>query len=193
MVLLCSNKPLRLKSTLSANVHPAQLPPDSLTQWRKKLYDASILPIFPQLDRSITLLEEKDRAKKINYGFDGREAESGTIKPTLEKYGWQKGPAGDGGYIDHFIYENKTAGINAILEVEGVFAGGFSYDAEPKLGRLYFVRPQKEKQRWFSFPKDEQDERLIAFDEVEPIFYAEVTGSLHHIRLKEKQTSVNPS
>ncbi|MCW3108954.1 MAG: hypothetical protein JWQ09_3460 [Segetibacter sp.] len=166
-------------------VHPIQLDSESLQNWKKKLFNLSVETIFPQLDRKIAVLKDEDKNKKISYQFDGIETAEGAIKSTLEKHGWRKGQTGDGGYLDHFIFENRTNRINAVLEVEGVFVGGYGSDADPKLGRLFFIDKKKETTKWFMLPKDDKDERLICLGMVDKTFYSEVVGSVSLIKPKE--------
>ncbi len=171
-------------------VHPTQLDKETLQNWKQKFFDLSIQPIFPQLDRRIGLVPDADKFKKITAQFEGVETETGSIKSTLEKHGWRKGDTGDGGYIDHFRFQNTTNNTEAILEVEGVFVGGYGYDSEPKLGRLYFIDRKKDKAKWFITPKDDQDERLITLSHVDAIFYSEVVASVLSIKQKNKEAEL---
>lgn len=165
-------------------VHPLQLDAALLQQWKKKFYQLSIDAIFTQLERPIANLAEINKDKKILTDFESKETENGFIKSALEKLGWRKGATGDGGYIDHFKFPNTTDNTEAILEVEGVYEGGYGTDMQPVLGRLYFINKSRERSKWFNSPKDDKDERLISLCDVDGIFYSEVVASVSSIKQK---------
>src|SRR5262249_49528593 len=119
-------------------VHPLQLSADDLKKWQRKFFDMAIDPVFPQLDRGIYPLASEDKQVTMVRTFDGTKTEVGSIKSTLEKYGWRKGPAVDNGAIDTFFKDDYENNLMAVLGVEGVFAAGFDSDYDPELGRLYF-------------------------------------------------------
>ncbi|GAA4332140.1 DUF4132 domain-containing protein [Flaviaesturariibacter amylovorans] len=161
-------------------VHPLQLEPAALDRWKRQFFDAGIAPVFPQLDRAAHA--PADPGRRIVTDYAGRPAEQGAVLGTLERAGWRKGPSGDGGFLDHFSFREPAHGIEAILQVEGVFAGGFGYDYEPKLGRLYFLKDNGPRKGWFRPPADESDERLLLLADVPPIFYSEVIASVERVR-----------
>ncbi len=171
-------------------VHPLHMSADLLQSWKQKFFDLSIEPIFPQLGRKTVVLSEEDKHKKIYNSFESKETESGAIKGTLEKWGWRKGATGDGGYVECFKMKHYSENIVAVLEVEGVFVGGFGYDYEPKLGRLFFMDPSKDQSKWLITPRNEEDERLIPLQNVPPIFYSEVMSAILNIKLKKDKEVV---
>ena len=162
-----------------------QLNADELKIWKQKFFDLSIESIFPQLDRPYFTLPDEEKEITIYRKFVGVPTEPSSIKNTLERHGWRKGAAGDGGYIDSFVHHDPAGKIQAVLEVEGVFVGGYGSDYEPKLGRLYFINITKVKERWFNSPKDDKDERLIPLGELPDVLYSEVMASIKAIRLKQ--------
>jgi hypothetical protein len=163
-------------------VHPLQLSDGQLQAWRRKFFDASIEPIFPQLERPFSILTD-DKHATIVRKFVGLKTESASTRGTLEKNGWSKG-AGDGGHIDFFSYTDHAGHIRAVLEVEGIFVY-FSQDQEATLGRLFFIDTTKEKSRWYNMPRDDQDERLVALGMLSPVFYSEVMATIGSIKAKE--------
>ncbi|WP_276479368.1 DUF4132 domain-containing protein [Paraflavitalea pollutisoli] len=169
-------------------VHPLHLTADLLQAWQRKFFDGSIEAIFPQLDRPVYRLEEADRTKKIIADFDGKLTEPGSIRGTLERYGWRKGQAEDGGMIPVFYFMDYDRKVEAVLEVQGVFATGFDTDMEPSLRRLLFIHAGSSK-GWYSGPKDEQDERLVALGTVADTFYSEVMSAVQAIKLKATDKS----
>jgi hypothetical protein len=163
--------------------HPMQLSTQDLQIWRRKFFDLSIEPIFPQLERPFSKLNDDEKDTTIVKKFTGLKTDAASIRSTLERYGWAKA-AGDGGHIDFFTYNHHEEHIRVYLEVEGVYVY-FTQDSEAKLGKLYFLNMAKEKNRWFSLPQNEKDERLIPIGELPPVFYSEVMASIGSIKLKE--------
>jgi hypothetical protein len=105
----------------------------------------------------------------------------GSIRSTLEKYGWHKGPTGDGGMLESFnlLYFEKK--IEAIMEVEGVGAG-YGWGMEEKLRRLYVIDRSKVTSRWGAYIKDDTDEKLIPLNDVPTIFLSEMLAAVESIK-----------
>lgn len=166
-------------------VHPSQLNETLLMQWKQVFFNASIDPIFPQLDRKMPDLKDIDLSKSTIKKFEGRQMQVGSIRSTLEKYGWHKGPTGDGGMLESFnlLYFEKK--IEAIMEVEGVGAG-FGWGMEEKLRRLYVIDKSKITSRWGAYIKDDTDEKLIPLKEVPSIFLSEMLAAVESIKPVEK-------
>ena len=171
--------------------HPYDIQPEQLKRWQQKIFDLAIEPIFPQLDRKVTNVEESEKNQKIITKFEGKKTENGVIRSTLERKGWGKGATGDGGFVEDFIKDNYDFGIQAIIEVQGIYVGGYGYDHEPTLGRLYFVdKAKRGTTRWFDYPKNNEDPRLIALKDVPPVFYSEVMADLNDIKFKSELASL---
>lgn len=164
-------------------VHPLHLPAEALKQWQQRFFDLSIDPVFSQLNRNIYPLQPEHTQVTIVRTFDGVKTEPGSIRSTLERYGWRKGPAGDAGSIDSFFKDEDTSGIMAVLEVEGVFVAGFDPDMESELGRLYF-RKRPGKNQWVSQVKDDKDPGLIPLGHLPDVFYSEVLSAIKAIKLR---------
>jgi hypothetical protein len=165
-------------------VHPLQLSADDLKKWQRKFFDLSIEPVFSQLDRSIYHLGPEDKQVTIVRTFDGSKTEKGSIRSTLERAGWRKGPTGDSGSINTFFKDDDDNQIMAVLEVEGVFVAGFDSDMDPELGRLYFRDRPKEKNRWLTQPKDDKDPVLIPLGNLPAVFYSEVMSAIKAIKIR---------
>jgi hypothetical protein len=165
-------------------VHPLQLSADDLKKWQQKFFDLAIEPVFPQLDRTIYHLAPEDKQVTMVRTFDGTKTEVGSIKSTLEKYGWRKGPAVDNGAIDTFFKDDYENNVMAVLGVEGVFAAGFDSDMDPELGRLYFRARPTERNQWIREPKDDKDPVLILLGNLPEVFYSEVMSALKAIKVR---------
>jgi hypothetical protein len=163
-------------------VHPLQLPAEQLKIWQRKFFDLSIEPVFQQLDRNIHPLAPEHKEVTIVRTFDGTNTEPGSIRGTLERYGWRKGPAGDAGSIDTFFKDEDASDIMAVLEVEGVYVSGFDSDMDAQLGRLYF-RQRVGKNKWVTQPKDDKDPVLIPLGNLPAVFYSEVISAIKAIKV----------
>ncbi|HLP37065.1 DUF4132 domain-containing protein [Lacibacter sp.] len=169
-------------------VHPTQLAPAVLQQWQQFLFDEKVDQVFPQLDRKIPDLSAINLHTTILHQYEGRHMQTGSIRSTLERYGWHKGPTGDGGMLEsmRLLYFEKK--LEAILEVEGVGAG-YGWGMDEKLGRLYVIDKTKTTTRWDTYPKNEEDEKLVAFDQLPPIFMSEMLAAIEAIKQVETAKS----
>lgn len=116
--------------------HPLHLDTATLRAWQEKFFDLGIEPIFPQVERKLVDFSDIDLNATIIRKFEGRQTKEGSIRSTLEKHGWQKGPTGDGGLIENFLLKHLGMKLEIVLEVEGVGAG-FGWGLDEKLGSLY--------------------------------------------------------
>jgi hypothetical protein len=173
------------ENTLMGIVHPTELEPALHQQWKQLFFDLSIDPVFPQLDRASVTLTDEEMKTKIIRRYDGRKTVTGSIRSTLERLGWRKGPALDGGMIDTFYLTHTSLRVEAMLKVEGVGAG-FGWTQEESLGVLFVVKQDKIKSRYYYHPKDESDDSLVAPKDLPPIFLSEMLAAVEAIKVKEE-------
>jgi len=168
-------------------VHPGQLTPGSLDNWKKLLFELSVEQVFPQLDRPLPDMEGIDMSSRMIKKFLHTEMAVGSIRSTLERAGWFKGPTGDGGYLESIklLYFEKK--LEAVLELDGVGVG-YGWSNQERTGRLYFIDKSKIKSRYDSI-RSEDDEKLIPLHQLPPIFLAEVIGAIDRIKRAEKKTA----
>ncbi|WP_375297038.1 DUF4132 domain-containing protein [Niastella sp. OAS944] len=164
-------------------VHPISLTAEDLQVWKRQFFDLSIEPVFPQLERPVYFVAEEDKAKRVVQTFVDVPSDSGSIKNTLDKYGWRK-VVGDGGFIDAFHYLDRASKIEAELEVEDVLVYGF--DDEATLGKLFFVDTTVKSAYKAGVTNTELDDRLIQLGKLSPVFYSEVVAAVKAIKVKEK-------
>ena len=165
-------------------MHPISLSADNLQSWKRQFFDLSIEPVFPQLERPVYFIASEDKEKRVVRNFVDVPTDSGSIKNTLDKYGWRKG-VGDSGYIDAFHYLDRASKIEAELEVDGVMVYGF--DDEATLGKLFFVDTTVKSAYKAGVTNTELDDRLIPLGKLSPVFYSEVVAAVKAIKVKEKK------
>jgi hypothetical protein len=167
-------------------VHPTQLSAIALKQWQQQLYDLSIEPVFPQLDRKTPDMKGIDLSRPIIKIFEGKHMQTGSTRSTLERFGWHKGRTGDGGMLESFnlLYFEKK--IEAVLEVEGIGAG-YGWGGDEKLSRLFVIDKTKLTSKWGTYIKDESDGHLVPLGEVPKIFLSELLAAIQAIKVFEKK------
>lgn len=168
-------------------VHPLQLKESDLKKWQHKFFDLSVEPVFSQLDRQFYLLAPEDKQTTLVRTYNEVRTESGSIRATLDRYGWRKGPALDGGTLDAFFKDDYAGEIMAVLNVDGVSVSGFDTDYDPKLGILYFRKRPTDKNYWLTAPKDDNDPVLIPLGNLPEVFYSEVVAAIKAIKVQEKK------
>ncbi|MCG2613770.1 DUF4132 domain-containing protein [Terrimonas sp. NA20] len=173
------------ENALIGIIHPTELEPSLLHQWKQLFFDLSIDAVFPQLERLSVELTSEEMNAKIIRRYDGKKTVTGSIRSTLERFGWRAGPALDGGMIDTFYLIHTTLKLEAMLKVEGVGAG-FGWTQDESLGPLFIVRQEKIKSRYYYHPKDENDEALVTPKDLPPIFLSEMLAAVEAIKLKEE-------
>ena len=162
-------------------VHPAQLSAEQVQQWQQVLFQQKVEQVFPQLDRRIPDLSAINLQSTILHQYEGKQMQPGSIRSTLERYGWHKGPVGDGGILESMRLSYMEKNLEAVLEVDGVGAG-FGWGMDETLGRLYVVDTSKTKSRWDTYPKNEQDEKLVALNRLPLIFLYELLAAIESIK-----------
>jgi predicted DNA-binding WGR domain protein len=153
-------------------VHPLQLGDDERAKWGEVFGDYEIIPPFPQLGRRVnTLLPGEETAKEITR-YKGPKINPMALAGIFDKLGWQRGPAGDGGGIDHHTKDFPNAHVRAVVEYEPGYAiGGMDYSSDQTLERGYFV-PLGEHGGWF------KPEKSVEWGQVDPVVVSEVLGTM---------------
>jgi Domain of unknown function (DUF4132) len=164
-------------------VYPTQLKEAEKQAWEKIFFKEKIDPMFAQLSRPIPNIEGIDLDTTILTKYEGKKMATGSIRSTLEKYGWHKGGTGDGGYLEsmNLLYQEKN--IEAVMELDGVGVG-YGWGTEEKLGRLYVIDKIKLPKRYYGYRKS-TDDFLVNFKDLPQIFLTEIFAALGKIKPAE--------
>ena len=167
-------------------VHPISLTPEDIDFWKNELLDNDIEPIFPQLNRPVILLQNRDKNLKMSNEFEGIQFGGYGFLSRMDKTGWTRGSVVDNGSIASYFKEFTEVGLVAIVMQTGYLSMGY-YDVNAELGSLMFVK--KSGIRFGSYMYDEpsngSDPRLVCFGDVPPIIYSEVMTDM--LFFKENQ------
>ncbi|NGZ77385.1 DUF4132 domain-containing protein [Saccharibacillus alkalitolerans] len=86
-------------------VHPLELDTDTLEAWKTQLEDYEILQPFVQLNRPVYAPEEDELERRTYSRLPQGEYSPTAFPKALEKYGWVKGRAQDGGFYNELFKE----------------------------------------------------------------------------------------
>ncbi|MDO3411419.1 DUF4132 domain-containing protein [Saccharibacillus sp. CPCC 101409] len=86
-------------------VHPLELDKDTLGAWKTQLDDYEIAQPFIQLDRPVYEPEEDDLERRTYSRLPEGDYSPTGFPKALEKYGWVKGRAQDGGFYNELFKE----------------------------------------------------------------------------------------
>ncbi|KAA8786762.1 DUF4132 domain-containing protein [Paenibacillus amylolyticus] len=128
-------------------VHPLELDQDTLEGWATQLEDYEVKQPFEQLKRQIHLIEDEDRAKTEYDRLPEEEFSPTALPKALEKYGWIKGPAQDGGWFNEFYKEYGE--IVAELRFSGTSITYYEGMDDVTLESLHFFKPNGKRQHYY--------------------------------------------
>jgi hypothetical protein len=171
-------------------LHPLHISVQEVKNWQDKFYELGIETIFNQMGRAIYDLPEEEKNMLISNRFHNRKVDARAAVGYFEKLGWQRGSVVDGGMVSAYRKSFEEAGVDAVVEVDGIFVGYYDYD-DAHLGRLFFVKTGSIQFGSYTYdePNDEKDKRLIPFKEVSHIIYSEIISDLEKIAPKPEEKS----
>jgi len=70
-------------------VHPAELTAEAHARWRQRLADYEVKPVFPQLERTVIRLSDKERGAQWWEGLAGQQFNTRQERRTLDSTGWR--------------------------------------------------------------------------------------------------------
>lgn len=121
-------------------VHSMELTESERAKWGEVLSDYELVAPFAQLGREIYRLEPDEEAQTELNRFAGVKLPAPTLVFTLEKLGWIRGAAMDGGGFAEHSKEFPSADITAIVTYDGTVGMGYIDPNEMlKLENVYFV------------------------------------------------------
>ncbi|HVI44155.1 MAG TPA: DUF4132 domain-containing protein [Chitinophaga sp.] len=141
-------------------LHPIFLDTATLQQWRQHFASRGIVPVFPQLERRVTVLQPEYADATQLHDFEEVALESSLLHRHMEVRGWRLSEGADGRYA--YAY-HKT---DDEQQLEGVIEMSITYREESicyKLGKLYFQDAAK---------------HLLTLGQVPAVFYSEVIADL---------------
>ncbi len=123
-------------------VHPVELSADELSAWTEQLADYEITQPFAQLSRPVYRPEKDEAGGTEIKRFYGKTVLNQTLTSRMEKNGWYRGYAGDGGCFCEFYRcdvsrkiksddgKSIPVGYGAELSFSGTYIGVYQVEAE---------------------------------------------------------------
>jgi predicted DNA-binding WGR domain protein len=103
-----------------AVIHPLNMTQEHKSKWGEIFTDYEIVPLFPQIGRPIYQLNADEENETNIKRFANISIPSAALPGTLERLGWWRGPAEDGGcyswHYKHFYDDN----ISVVVEYDGI-------------------------------------------------------------------------
>ncbi|MEQ1829395.1 MAG: DUF4132 domain-containing protein [Pirellula sp.] len=164
-------------------VHPMELTELELAQWGEVLSDYELVAPFPQLGREIYRLEAGEETQVEWSRFAGIKLPAPTLVFTLEKLGWLRGAAMDGGCFAEHSKEFPSANITAIVTYEGTVGMGYIDPNETlTLENVFFV-PELHGRTDFNWMGKK---KCIPLSQVSDIVLSEVIADMALLKSKAK-------
>lgn len=162
-------------------VHPLQLTEDELAAWGEIFSDYELVPAFAQLGRPTFTLEGDEAAAVVLNRFEEQKVAAATLVGTLEKLGWARGMAQDGGVFSEHSKPFYAAGTTAIVQYEGVPMGYMVDWDDQSIEACFFVEGVYEGTDWYPEHKNR-----LRLGDVDPLVLSEVLNDLHTLASKAK-------
>jgi hypothetical protein len=106
-------------------VHSLELSDQQRAAWGQVLSDYEIVTPFAQLGREVYSLAPGEESQDQLTRFKGLQLVAPTLVFTLEKLGWTRGLAMDGGCFDEHSKQFPAAGVTAVVGYEGSVGMGY--------------------------------------------------------------------
>ncbi|KAA8745337.1 DUF4132 domain-containing protein [Paenibacillus sp. UASWS1643] len=128
-------------------IHPLELDQATLEGWTTQLEDYEIKQPFEQLNREIHQPEDEDIMKNEYDHLPESDFSPTAFPKALEKYGWIKGPAQDGGWYHEFY---KVYGdLVAELQFSGTSITYYEGLDDITLESLHFFKPNNKQYYYY--------------------------------------------
>ncbi|APO46148.1 hypothetical protein BS614_20365 [Paenibacillus xylanexedens] len=128
-------------------IHPLELDQATLEGWTTQLEDYEIKQPFEQLNREIHQPEDEDKTKNEYDHLPESDFSPTAFPKALEKYGWIKGPAQDGGWYHEFYKEYGD--LVAELQFSGTSITYYEGLDDITLESLHFFKPNNKQYYYY--------------------------------------------
>jgi hypothetical protein len=171
-------------------LHPLLLSEPDKAAWEDHLDDYEVMPPFPQLQRPVFICPNEERSVPKLQTVSGTELNAMTFRGRAERLGWVRGSVCDGGVIATYRKVFSGTGVDAFLELDGMFAG-IGVNDSVTLGAVWFVKTGAVKTGSYVYdePSSDADPRLLPAGSVPPVAWSEVMADLYKISGKKQNDS----
>ena len=160
-------------------LHVMELDDSERQEWGDVLADYEIIAPFEQLSRKVSTLEADECDKKSITRFAPHKVEPVVLVSILEKSGWIRGQAQDGGmYYSHAKYYS-FADVTAMVRYHGVPMGYWDYDKQG-IDECFFLKGNHFPEGY----KHYKEEQMLPLSEVSPVVLSETMRTLVAISSK---------
>ncbi|MEK4660592.1 DUF4132 domain-containing protein [Priestia sp. FSL H7-0729] len=128
-------------------IHPLELDQATLEGWTTQLEDYEIKQPFEQLNREIHQPEDEDKTKNEYDRLPESDFSPTSFPKALEKYGWIKGQAQDGGWYHEFYKEYGD--LVAELQFSGTSISYYEGLDDITLESLHFFKPNNKQYYYY--------------------------------------------
>ncbi|WP_061218583.1 DUF4132 domain-containing protein [Leptospira weilii] len=154
-------------------VHPLLLSQEEKKNWGQLFGDYEIIPPFLQLGRPVYVLSAEDKLKREIPGFTNSKVKAELLVFGLEKMGWSRGAAGDGGGIDEHSIQFLGDDVTAVIRYDGDdLSYGNIGGQDLELEGAYFVKGLREPSCY------EDKERKLSLEKINPVAFSETLHGL---------------
>ncbi len=165
-------------------VHPLELADEQRAKWGEVLSDYEIVAPFAQLGREVYALEAAEAKKDALERFVNLKIVAPTLVFTLEKLGWVRGEAMDGGCFTEHSKQFPAANVTVVIGYEGTVGMGYIDPSEElTLEPTYFIEGMRPPS---CYGWADKNRRKLKLGEVNPIVISEVLSDLQVLKSKAK-------
>ncbi len=162
-------------------VHPLELDESERAAWGQVLSDYELIPPFLQLGRPIHTLSDDEASQSELARYHGLKLVAPTLVFTLEKLGWIRGKALDGGgFFEHTKYF-PSADVTAVVTYDGTVSMGYiDVDEILILETACFMRGRRAP----SWDVGVEQRDRLTLGKVSPIVISEIIADLEVLQSK---------
>lgn len=141
-------------------------------RWGEVLSDYEILQPFAQIGREVRAIAEEERGARKLLRVEGVTVPTGKVLGLVDRRGWRRGPAQDGGCIWWFTKPLPGGEHEAFLMLDpGIIVGMVMEEPEQKLGTVTIDRVGS----W-------DGEGEVDFGRLDPIVFSELVRDLESLK-----------